>query len=154
MLPVFQSTFPRGKRPNSKPFNKSSTGFNPRSREGNDMVSPDTLARLLSFNPRSREGNDRTAKIRRHYFAVSIHVPARETTICCFNLPSVIMFQSTFPRGKRPLLLCTLASHAPCFNPRSREGNDLNQSFQTLAYMLFQSTFPRGKRLYDLCLFC
>ena len=57
-------------------------------------------------------------------FGVSIHVPARGTTY----------FHPFF------------SSCLSCFNPRSRKGNDRNQSFHTLEYILFQSTFPQGER--------
>ena len=101
---MFQSTFPRGERRQQlqvpKQFIKS---FNPRSREGNDVLLSYTALQALCFNPRSREGND--------IFLIS-------------SFPFPPEFQSTFPRGERqsPLLppLPFLG-----FNPRSREGNDM-----------------------------
>ena len=81
--------------------------FNPRSREGNDAVSSPAQARSCGFNPRSREGNDidelragggasgfqstfpRRERPSRSIsmacaMAVSIHVPAKGTTITFF----------------------------------------------------------------------
>ena len=77
---VFQSTFPRGERPSSKPSRCRPGNFNPRSRVGNDLsalgASPvihisihvpawgttdqqsPVLSRPRNFNPRSRVGND------------------------------------------------------------------------------------------------
>ena len=54
--------------------------FNPRSRVGNDMLSPEYLCRIT----------------------ISIHVPAWGTTVsrpCSY--PNSPLFQSTFPRGER-----------------------------------------------------
>ena len=55
------------------------------------------------FNPRSREGSDIIS------FAVR------------FSRPE---FQSTLPRGERPLLPDAFSAFNPNFNPRSREGSD------------------------------
>ena len=76
--------------------------FNPRSREGNDLSAGYFQSSGRSFNPRSREGNDYPK-----YCADYFH----------------FRFQSTFPRGERPI--------------RSKKSSgDLE----------FQSTFPRGER--------
>ena len=80
------------------------TGFNPRSREGNDVfsaeinssmlpfqstfprgerryISEDKMRDLTGFNPRSREGNDvDPGDGHAFWYKVSIHVPARGTT--------------------------------------------------------------------------
>ena len=40
------------------PFFQLSGCFNPRSREGNDIIASILLISPNSFNPRSREGND------------------------------------------------------------------------------------------------
>ena len=78
---VFQSTFPRGKRLPVRAVNHYLEGFNPRSREGNDGVSAPDIETGRS---------------------VSIHVPARETTMYSLDGSGLHgMFQSTFPRGKR-----------------------------------------------------
>ena len=78
---VFQSTFPRGERRKLKEEKKDVFSFNPRSREGNDMYSPQYIPFGYGFNPRSREGNDDYfIRFERHY----------------------LLFQSTFPRGERP----------------------------------------------------
>ena len=77
------------------------------------------------------------------------------------------MFQSTFPRGERPILntsILTAAGFNPRshegndrvlrvppriqdgFNPRSHEGNDSRRQQLRQRQTLFQSTFPRGER--------
>ena len=40
-------------------------------------------------------------------------------------------FQSTFPRGERPIAMGWMESILRSFNPRSREGNDCNRGSQT-----------------------
>ena len=125
VLPVkFQSTFPQGERlGSSKPLNNP-YGFNPRSRKGNDERHQGAYCKRQCFNPRSRKGNDNSMLIyREQRYRVSIHVPARGTTPEPETMTFAPAFQSTFPQGER-----------------------LNQSFQTFAYMLFQSTFPQGER--------
>ena len=100
---MFQSTFPRGERPPALDhLIGASPGFNPRSREGNDVSAQSGFFDRKSFNPRSREGNDLTG--------------VNGSTL-------QIEFQSTFPRGERPFLIL-LYQKICSFNPRSREGND------------------------------
>ena len=99
----------------------------------------------MGFNPRSRTGNDKEDPKEKHLQAVSIHVPARGTT--------VKIWHPSFPSAS--------------FNPRSRTGNDsgLPSWFTPFAVsihvpargttsypaiqcpeILFQSTFPHGER--------
>ena len=60
--------------------------FNPRSREGNDSDFVMYDARSESFNPRSREGNDNGDPDAYHIDdMVSIHVPAKGTTAITYN---------------------------------------------------------------------
>ena len=80
---MFQSTFPRGKRrsgPVSRP-DAASSCFNPRSREGNDLDDYRFDESLpVSIHVPARE----TTVYWHHssmFIAVSIHVPARETTV-------------------------------------------------------------------------
>ena len=77
---MFQSTFPRRERRNHI----------------------DNVVPQISFNPRSREGNDTPAKPATPVDLVSIHVPAKGTTV----------------------VIHVYLSSMVCFNPRSREGND------------------------------
>ena len=106
-----------------------STHFNPRSREGSDVIIMILSNFVFNFNPRSREGSD--------VYPAGFFV-------------STTLFQSTLPRGERRSagncsVNCTRISiHAPArgatsdrlpqlslssnFNPRSREGSDLSSS--------------------------
>ena len=99
--------------------------FNPRSREGSDVLHKTGISPICNFNPRSREGSDarRLPFVRLHEqfqstlprgerrcrksgtrqaMGISIHAPARGATVKC-------------------LLIIRLAVY---FNPRSREGSD------------------------------
>ena len=85
----FQSTRPRGARqetgvPKAELFQR----FNPRAREGRDVIRSPINVLALSFNPRAREGRDSTALFDSSLAAmVSIHAPARgATTLACLLL--------------------------------------------------------------------
>nr|DAI02675.1 MAG TPA: hypothetical protein [Caudoviricetes sp.] len=60
----------------------------------------------------------------------------------------VIPFQSTRPRGARPLVsvLCLACER---FNPRAREGRDVEKASTPPDLNSFQSTRPRGARLHQ-----
>ena len=106
---------------------------------------------------------------------VSIHVPARGTTITPEQARGIVFVSIHVPaRGTtRRSLVRSLARQ--CFNPRSREGNDHsrdgkdhyrcsfnprsregNDGIFTAAYYTdprFQSTFPRGERQQSSTIF-
>ena len=106
---------------------------------------------------------------------ISIHAPAKGATIYTGGLAKVTLFQSTLPRRERPDLhtskaqVVTISIHAPAkgatvrersdgkgnsyFNPRSREGSDVNTYFRAAKVFLFQSTLPRRERLLWYLLF-
>ena len=142
---LFQSTFPRGERPYPYALFCKYSYFNPRSRVGNDDTQPvinlqgETLELTFprgdrrgdlglsqthtDFNPRSRVGNDKTVPVRQQPLLISIHVPAWGTTLISSHRRVYHKFQSTFPRGERPMYsICR--NSALYFNPRSRVGND------------------------------
>ena len=121
----FQSTFPQGER------HILSTAPHPG----------------LSFNPRSRKGNDNDSyKYPRMATQVSIHVPARGTTlVSCLSHPCT-QFQSTFPQGERQsrsgciLRLQSVSIHVPA-------RGTTQSCVRNIAYQSrFQSTFPQGER--------
>ena len=145
---VFQSTLPRGERPTRFFLTSSSYNFNPRSREGSDCSPCDSISivdisihapargatlvllcrqmRDFHFNPRSREGSDVFRG--KMYFAklkISIHAPARGATAVHATVSRLLIFQSTLPRGERPLVASSVVS----------------------IRLAFQSTLPRGERL-------
>ena len=168
---MFQSTFPRGKRHTAFHGKSYLCCFNPRSREGNDCRRLSLFPSPQGFNPRSREGNDCMARDMGHRRHVSIHVPARETTLsdCTFYVPEIsvsihvparettigvdnLIFDKCFnPRSREGNDCVSISTKAgeQSFNPRSREGNDNRLPFNMYAKVWFQSTFPRGKRHRD-----
>ena len=97
--------------------------FNPRSREGSDFYWFTIIQHMYNFNPRSREGSDALHFVLRHMIHISIHAPARGATgLFTWNANS-LAFQSTLPRGERPVFLPA-----------------------DFAHVRFQSTLPRGER--------
>ena len=79
-------------------------------------------------------------------YEVSIHAPAWGATsrfICIFGNDK---FQSTHPRGVRPMLRYHSCRHPRCFNPRTRVGCDPPLGARSKLVQLFQSTHPRGVR--------
>ena len=99
--PMFQSTPPRGGR-RDYPAKRTATNC---------------------FNPRPRVGGDETASKLPFTLDVSIHAPAWGATKPLQNFPSPLMFQSTPPRGGRPIIPFKMADPTE-----------------------FQSTPPRGGR--------
>ena len=80
---------------------------------------------------------------------ISIHVSARETTMCLRKIRKNYIFQSTSPRGRRPASSTLALSHAVDFNPRLREGDDYASCSGIFWNWLFQSTSPRGGRPFS-----
>ena len=103
---------------------ESPPSFNPRTHEGCDIDNCSSSSPIRRFNPRTHEGCDSARCL-------------RDDAICCFNprthegcdsmvpylISSLVMFQSTHPRGVRQVLNMSTAQ-ALCFNPRTHEGCD------------------------------
>ena len=116
------------------------------------MVRLTRRSQFQSTFPRGeRRNKDRVCRCGWH---VSIHVPARGTT-GSDSVPyaSPTRFQSTFPRGERQYWITCQMMITTCFNPRSREGNDVCVTSTLICSPVFQSTFPRGERL-GMSVFC
>ena len=145
---TFQSAYPRGTQYPTQFRDTTWNGcFNPRARVGHDAEYLINAGTNGSFNPRARVGRDAS-----HY-----RPPSRKP-----------WFQSTRPRGARPLFSRTARSHsrvsihAPAwgattryrwthwydgsFNPRARVGRDVWPSLKVWPRRSFQSTRPRGAR--------
>ena len=123
---VFQSTHPRGVRPDGHGGRAPSpSGFNPRTRVGCDLGQPLDLGsqRPVSIHAPAW-GATRMAEHRSRKYAVSIHAPAWGAT------------------SVRPLC----PGPAACFNPRTRVGCDERATSARSMTMWFQSTHPRGVR--------
>ena len=149
-ITVFQSTHPRGVRPNYLCFSSYLNSFNPRTHEGCDCFFVYVGRCYKSFNPRTHEGCDFSIDAFKAGTTVSIHAPTRGATVCCstsiglrrvsIHAPTrgatgttkikrtFIQFQSTHPRGVR-LVVINLRCVIDCFNPRTHEGCDGSCSF-------------------------
>ena len=121
----FQSTFPHGeRRPSTTKRKTLRKGFNPRSRTGNDRDNQGNHSYIsVSIHVPARGTTMALSMSVSSSYAVSIHVPARGTTNHICEHVLLILFQSTFPHGER-------------------QGWDLLSVHKAK----FQSTFPHGER--------
>ena len=76
----FQSTPPRRRRHYFHLEMLLNTYFNPRLREGGDVVCQCDYQDIYHFNPRLREGGDGSAGCGKSTFIISIHASAKEAT--------------------------------------------------------------------------
>ena len=81
-------------------------------------------------------------------FSVSIHVPARGTTIETGRICVVAQFQSTFPQGERRLIKA-MRKPREWFQSTFPQGERHHVSYVECKCGMFQSTFPQGERLTD-----
>ena len=82
-ITIFQSTLPR--------------------RERQTFILPE-FCYFLYFNPRSREGSDIIIIAFQFLFVISIHAPAKGATSFQIFFQKTFSFQSTLPRRERPML--------------------------------------------------
>ena len=121
----FQSTSPRGERHTAR-------------------VIKDTLFLFQSTSPRGER--QKIGGINRENHGISIHVPARGTTLPPYHARPCYQFQSTSPRGERPSWLAsgavpgTISIHVPA------RGTTRFKSSKPDSRIIFQSTSPRGER--------
>ena len=122
---VFQSTLPRRERPGLGRRRLWLGNFNPRSREGSDILADAlgiltvtisihapakgaTLSAVLNgrrnfyFNPRSREGSD-FSSLRQRFLSLPFQstLPRRERQLINTGQKQLDLFQSTLPRRER-----------------------------------------------------
>ncbi len=121
--------------------------FNPRAREGRDDVTTVDWSKYAGFNPRAREGRDMILKFLTARARVSIHAPARGATL--ETAPVRLAASSFNPRARegRDSGSGNRACGTFCFNPRAREGRDAWSQAANITVVMFQSTRPRGARL-------
>ena len=119
--------------------------FNPRTREGCDRALKATKESKDHFNPRTREGCDHCRHLLGQRVSISIHAPAKGATMCIVDCVKQSKFQSTHPRRVRQGTISRGTARKD-FNPRTREGCDLIDSYKYAIELLFQSTHPRRVR--------
>ena len=121
----FQSTRPRGARPDAARGMVHRRGFNPRARAGRDEC--ETWIVHISSQ-------------------VSIHAPARgATATSAIPGPADIKFQSTRPRGARPVAL-GMPLRQNVFQSTRPRGARQGRPAWAQRKIEFQSTRPRGAR--------
>ena len=99
----FQSTLPRGERQEHLEAFKNETSFNPRSRAGSDFDTGKYYDyRKVSIHAPARGATVSTCSLAA-VINVSIHAPARGATASAARSVAESAFQSTLPRGERPL---------------------------------------------------
>ena len=144
----FQSTFPRGERLFGSTALDDIWQFQstfPRG-ERRWLASCGSDRILVSIHVPAR-GTTECIEQTRSVTVVSIHVPARGTTVF---FQRYIFFRLCFnPRSREgnDVTLSTKSRNPSSFNPRSREGNDDTSYRKAQGSWKFQSTFPRGERL-------
>ena len=122
----FQSTFPRRERHTLLPTQPAAVQFQstfPRRERRGRAVQP--APEGTGFNPRSREGNDQPQKLLQCCLPVSIHVPAKGTTVPLRGLPVFSLVSIHVPAKGTTAKIHRRKGWNVSFNPRSREGNDL-----------------------------
>ena len=101
--------------------------FNPRVREGRDLLYSCCIHYHTSFNPRVREGRDVDSHRPDGYLCVSIHASARDATSGTGS--------------------CT--KQIRCFNPRVREGRDYTAGNETVLPLSFNPRVREGRDIHD-----
>ena len=71
--------------------------FNPRVREGRDLIPAPICKRRPCFNPRVREGRDVTDYFKNCVDQVSIHASVKDATYMYQDKDKFLQFQSTRP---------------------------------------------------------
>ena len=99
--------------------------FNPRAREGRDILPRAFAIRRNYFNPRAREGRDTECDAEPDLLRViSIHAPVKGATD--FHCVFAIMVSNFNPRARegRDRYVGLFLGRDEDFNPRAREGRD------------------------------
>ena len=99
---IFQSTLPRGERPQPVKIYRLTGKFQSTLPRGERHFVLGLFRVLVNFNPRSHEGSDTLTNSGEDASTnISIHAPTRGATCCRYSVKSCLGFQSTLPRGER-----------------------------------------------------
>ncbi len=97
------------------------------------------------FNPRSHEGSDVVVGLFGIKIMISIHAPTRGATLQSQQVTDILEFQSTLPRGERPIPM-SINSATPLFQSTLPRGERCECLCKITFVGRFQSTLPRGER--------
>ena len=145
---MFQSTLPRGERPDSRTISAMAREFQstlPRGERlflvlvcsaqlqvsihaptrGATDLQPAEERQADRFNPRSHEGSDAYNQRDQIYFRVSIHAPTRGATTEAQNKYNDALVSIHAPTRGATLVTIQLHNSTRSFNPRSHEGSDM-----------------------------
>ena len=127
----FQSTPPRGGRHHPyHQWQRRGTFQSTPPRGGRHYIIILGIYYFPYFNPRPREGGDHDfLQVVLGIHQISIHAPARGATRPAARRTSLTEFQSTPPRGGRLHMAEALSCIKQDFNPRPREGGDLQSAW-------------------------
>ena len=148
---AFQSTFPQGERHSGVSFPLISYLFQSTFPQGERRISMIRRCYDPRFNPRSRKGNDSTCPKNHVDDNVSIHVPARGTTLPSSSIHSDFRVSihvpargtTFFSSSQAPFAIVSI--HVPARGTTSHCSHLPSSS-------TFQSTFPQGERRGWRCL--
>ncbi len=124
-MSVFQSTRPRGARPDTERMLSEFHGFNPRARGGRDKHCGQNTASFLRVSIHAPAGGATVTRRAHEYrYIVSIHAPAGGATVINRQyFRSDVRFNPR-ARGGRDNRLVHQQWLVFCFNPRARGGRD------------------------------
>ena len=144
----FQSTLPRGERLNDSPnmatFVLISIHAPARGATSKSFPAP---LRNPDFNPRSREGATQILRhVQHQIFVFQSTLPRGERPLLRTKVRPYTKFQSTLPRGER-LQPARERSRSQKFQSTLPRGERPPFEALNVPYIEFQSTLPRGERL-------
>ena len=127
--------------------------FNPRSREGSDILPlcNNLCIRLFQSSLPRGERRDAGVLLLCSLYPISILAPARGATILrAAPYPDKPSFQSSLPRGERRREHSLRWEIRHYFNPRSREGSDAPKTWRRRSFNNFNPRSREGSDLFAI----
>ena len=123
--------------------------FNPRSREGSDKSSQSlsNAVNQISIHAPAKGATSFPGRCASSSLRISIHAPAKGATDSAHNLRFIHRISIHAPAKGATIRILWNLFQGRYFNPRSREGSDLQRSDGRGIRSRFQSTLPRRERL-------
>ena len=147
ILFLFQSTLPRRERQWSHVWGYWFFNFNPRSREGSDVILIFLINIIKISIHAPAKGATAPYDSETYYNQISIHAPAKGATKTLDNIAGVDAISIHAPAKGATFGTMPQRLNISNFNPRSREGSDRLFREKWDWKSRFQSTLPRRERL-------